>query len=124
MQNGEPILIDMDGVSRGHPIFELSDLYYFYVMLGEDDPAVVEKFMGFSYKTACRFFDLFLRRYLGTEDNERLQEVTEKASLLCYTRLIRKLRKKREPSEADRPIIDRCVKRIGELTAKLDTLAF
>ena len=124
MQNGEPILIDMDRVSRGHPIFELSDLYYFYVMLGEDDPAVVEKFMGFSYKTACRFFDLFLRRYLGTEDNERLQEVTEKASLLCYTRLIRKLRKKREPSEADRPIIDRCVKRIGELTAKLDTLAF
>ena len=124
MQNGEPILIDMDRVSRGHPIFELSDLYYFYVTLGEDDPAVVEKFMGFSYKTACRFFDLFLRRYLGTEDEERLQEVTEKASLLCYTRLIRKLRKKREPSEADRPIIDRCVKRIGELTAKLDTLAF
>ena len=124
MQNGEPILIDMDRVSRGHPIFEFSDMYYFYVLLGEDDPSVIEKYMGFSYKTACRFFDLFLKRYLETENEDRLREVTEKASLLCYTRLIRKLRKKGELSEADRPIIDRCLKRIGELTDKLDTLAF
>lgn len=100
------------------------DLYYFYVVLGEDDPSVVEKFMGFSYKTACRFFELFLKRYLETEDGDRLREVTEKASLICYARMIRKLRKRGEPSEAERPIIDRCVKRIGELTAKLDTLAF
>lgn len=99
------------------------DLYYFYVVLGEDDPSVVEKFMGF-YKTACRFFELFLKRYLETEDGDRLREVTEKASLICYARMIRKLRKRGEPSEAERPIIDRCVKRIGELTAKLDTLAF
>lgn len=124
MQNGEPILIDMDRVSRGHPIFELSDMYYFYVLLGEDDPSVVEKFMGFPYNTARRFFDLFLKRYLETEDEDRLREVTEKASLLCYTRLIRKLRKGGEPSEADRQIIDRCLERIRELTARLDTLAF
>ena len=124
MQKGEPILIDMDRVSRGHPIFELSDLYYFYVLLGEDDPSVVEKFMGFPYKTAHRFFDLFLKRYLETENEDRLREVTEKASLLCYTRLIRKLRKNEAPSEADHRIIDRCLKRINELTARLDTLAF
>ena len=124
MQKGEPILIDMDRISRGHPIFELSDLYYFYVVLGEDDPSVVEKFMGFSYDTALSFFDHFLRRYLETEDEDRLREVTEKASLLCYTRLIRKLRKKGEPSAADRPVVDRCLKKIAELTAKLDTLAF
>ena len=36
-------LIDMDRVSRGHPVIEISDLNYFYVVLGEDDPAVVEK---------------------------------------------------------------------------------
>ena len=124
MQKGEPILIDMDRVSMGNPVFELSDLYYFYVLLGEDDPSVVEKFMGFSYQTSLRFFDLFLKSYLKTASEDRLREVTEKVSLLCYTRLIRKLRKRGEPSEADRRIIDRCVKRIGELTEKLDTLAF
>ena len=124
MLKGEPLLIDMDRVSRGHPVFELSDMYYFYVMLGEDDPSVVEKFMGFSYQTACRFFDLFLKSYLKTENEERLQEVTEKASLLCCTRLIRKLHRKGKPSEADCQIIDRCVKRIRELTEKINTLAF
>ena len=41
LQRGEPLLIDMDRVSVGHPIAEISDLYYFYVILGEDDPGVV-----------------------------------------------------------------------------------
>ena len=124
MQKGEPILIDMDRIARGHPIFEISDLYYFYVILGQDDPSVVEKFMDYSYDIARRFFDLFLRYYLDTGDEDRLREVTEKASLIGYSRLIRKLRGKGDPSGADRAIIDRCVKRIDELTAKLDTLAF
>lgn len=62
--------------------------------------------------------------YLETENEDRLREVMEKASLMCYTRLIRKLCKNEELSEADRRIIDRCLERIRELTARLDTLAF
>ena len=117
-------MIDMDRVSRGHPIIEISDLYYFYVVLGEDDPAVVEKFMGFSYETAKQFFHAFLKRYLETADENRLREVTEKASVIAYTRLIRKLRKHGTVSEADRKIIDRCISIISGLTEKLVTLAF
>ncbi len=124
LQQGEPLLIDMDRVSRGHPIIELSDLYYFYVVLGEDDPSVVEKFMGFPYRTACDFFSLFLRYYLDTEDENKLREVKEKASLLCYTRMIRKLRKGNELSEKDRKLIDKYMIRLKELTDKLDTLTF
>ncbi len=124
LQKGEPLLIDMDRVSRGHPIIEISDLYYFYVVLGEDDPAVIEKFMGFSYETAKRFFRAFLKRYLETEDENRLREVTEKASVVAYTRLIRKLRKHGTVSEANKIIIDRCINTIAGLTEKLDTLAF
>ena len=124
IMNDEPLLIDMDRVSRGHPIIELSDLYYFYVVLGEDDPSVVENFMGFSYKTANQFFDYFLREYLGTDDEDRLREVTEKAMLLCCTRLIRKVRRSGTSSEESRVIIDRCLAKIDELTRKLDTLEF
>lgn len=124
LQKGEPLLIDMDRVSRGHPIAEISDLYYFYVVLGEDDPAVIEKFMGFSYETARRFFRAFLTRYLGTEDETKLRDVTEKAAVIAYSRLIRKLRKHGAISEADKKIIDRCMRRIAGLTERLDTLAF
>ena len=124
LQKGEPLLIDMDRLSRGHPIVELSDLYYFYVVLGEDDPADVAHFMGFPYETAKAFFRSFLKQYLGTDDDARLAEVTEKASLLCYSRLIRKLRKKKEQSEYDRKMIASCVDKLTELTEKLETLDF
>lgn len=112
LQQGEPLLINMDRLFTGHPIVELSDLYYFYVILGEEDLAVVEKFMGFSYDTATLFMRLFLKYYLGTEDESRIKEVTEKASLIGYSRLIRKLRKKRTPAESDNRLVQRCVERI------------
>ena len=124
LQSGEPLLIDMDRVSVGHPIIELSDLYYFYVVLGEDDPSVVEKFMGFPYEIACEFFGLFLRYYLDTEDENKLREVKEKASLIGYSRMIRKLRKKGEPSEKYRKLINKYMNKLKELTDKLDTLIF
>ena len=124
LQNGEPLLIDLDRISWGHPMIEISDLYYFYVLLGEDDPSVVEDFMGFSYDTAKRFYSTFLKHYLETEDEERLQEVTEKASLLGCTRMIRKLRKKGSVSESEREKIDRYLSRIADLTERLDTLCW
>jgi uncharacterized protein (TIGR02172 family) len=124
MMRGEPLLIDMDRISRGHPIIELSDLYYFYVVLGEDDPSVIEKFMGFSYETSKQFFDYFLKSYLGTDDERRIQEVKDKASLLCQTRLIRKVRKSGAPSPKTEAIVNRCLNAIDELTRKLDTLEF
>ncbi len=123
LQRGEPLLIDMGRLSTGHPIVELSDLYYFYVILGEDDPSVVERFMGFSYNTARRFMHLFLKYYLGTEEEGRLNAVAEKASLIGYSRLIRKLCKQK-PDETDRLLVRRCVERIAEQTEKLGTLTF
>ena len=124
LQRGEPLLIDMDRLSVGHPIAEISDLYYFYVILGEDDQSVVERFMGFSYDTAKRFMRLFLRYYLATEDEGKMNDVAQKASIIGYSRLIRKLCKKRELSENDRLTIQRSVERIREVTDRLDSLAF
>ena len=124
LQKGDPMLIDMDRVSIGHPIAELSDLCYFYVILGEDDPSVVEKFMGFSYDTAKQFFKCFLKHYLQTEDEEKIREVSEKASLVGYSRLIRKLRRKEVVTDKDKEKIDSFVGKISEIANRLDTLTF
>ena len=114
----------MDRVSRGHPIAEIADLYYFYVVLGEYDPSVVEKFMGFPYETAQHFYHYFLQYYLETKEEEKLREVTEKASLLCYVRMIRKLHKKGEVLEEDKEKIAHYLKKIEELVDRLDSLAY
>ncbi len=124
LQNGEPLLIDMDRISVGHPIIELSDLYYFYITLGEDDLAVVENFMGFSYQTAKQFLDAVLEYYLQTDDEKRIAEVKEKASFICCARMIRRLRWNGTPSEADRNRIEGYIERLEYLIRKYDTLAF
>ena len=124
LQHGEPLLIDMDRLSVGHPIVEISDLCYFYLILGEVDPALVEDFMGFSCQTARQFFSFFLKHYFETEDESRLRDVTEKASLLCYARMIHKLRKKEKLSKKDRTTVDCCLERIAALAESLDTLTF
>ena len=124
LHEGEPLLIDMDRISVGHPIFEISDLYYFYVVLGEDNPDVIEKFMGFSYETSLKFFDTFLMEYLGTEDETRINEVKKKASIISYSRLIRKFLKKGAPSEKEKMAIGCCVKKISELADMLQDLEF
>ena len=84
----------------------------------------ISLFMGFSYDTAHQFMQMFLKYYLGTEDEGRLNEVSEKASLIGYSRLIRKVRKQRKPSEADNHLVRHCVETIAELTERLDSLCF
>ena len=124
LQGGEPLLIDMDRLSVGHPLLEISGLYYFYVVLGEDDPSVVEDFMGFSYPVAKQFYTCFMKHYLETEDEERINAVTEKASFLCYIRMIHKLHKSKEISEKDRKLMDHYIQKINELADRLDSLVF
>ena len=123
LQNGEPLLIDMDRLSIGHPMLEISDLYYFYVVLGEDDPKVVEEFMGFSYETAKQFFDAFLRFYMDTEDEGALQEMKDKAEVICCIRMINKRHKNHQLTEKDREILDRYIGRLSGLLDRIHTLA-
>ena len=123
MQDGEPLLIDMDRVSRGDPIIEISDLYYFYVVLGEDDPSVVEDFMGFSYATAKQFFSAFLRYYLETDDEDRIAEAEEKAALISCVRMINKIHKKGALSAEDRIRSDRYLERLSGLAEKTAALS-
>ena len=124
LQNGEPLLIDMDRLSTGHPMYELMDLYYFYIALGEDDPEEVYYFMGFTTDICKIFFHSFLKYYLDTDDEDKIAEVTEKASLVSYSRLIRRILKKGTLSPEREVKIDRYIDKIRTLTDKLDTLTF
>lgn len=124
LQNGEALLIDMDRVATGHPIVEIGDLYFFYVVLGKDDPKVIEEFMSFSYETSKKFFDTFLKCYLNTDDEKRIREVEDKAALICYIRMINRIHKKKTLSDKDQALIDKYMEQIVELSKRVDTLDF
>lgn len=125
MQNGETILIDMDTLSHGHPIFELANIYITYIGFGEVNPAVVENFIGLPYAKTIEIWNKFLPEYLGTTDSAKIKEVEDKVKLLSYTRLLRHTLRRRNPdSLEDTQTLELCKDKIGALLDYIDTLEF
>ena len=123
VQNGEPLLIDMDTLCMGHPVFELGSMFNAFIGYSELDHQVTMDFFGYTHETAEKFWDMSLKMYLGTEDEEVCRSVAEKAMIIGYTRMLR--RAIRRPEEADSPAkIARCKEMLAVLLDKVDTLTF
>lgn len=125
MQNGEVLLIDMDTLSYGHPVFELASMFLGFVGFGELNPASVEKFMKLPYETTKYIWHKSLSLYLETDDEERMNEVAEKAMIVGYTRLMRRTIKRIGFDDPEgKRIIDNCKNHLSELLGKVDMLDF
>ena len=125
MQNDEAMIIDLDSLSVGHPIFELANVYITYVGFGIDDPTNVEKFLKLPYQTAIRLWDVFIRRYLHTEDEAVIRDVEKKAGILSNLRIIHHtIRRGGTGTELGRRTIERCIKDLSEQVFEVDTLVF
>ena len=123
VQNGEPLLIDMDTLCMGHPVFELGSMFNAFVGYSELNHQNMMDFFGYSFETAGRFWNLALRMYLGTEDEAVCQSVAEKAMIIGYTRMLR--RAIRRPNEADSPAkIARCKEMLEMLLNKVNSIDF
>ena len=123
VQNGEPLLIDMDTLCMGHPVFELGSMFNAFIGYSELDHQVTVNFFGYTHESAEKFWDMALKMYLGTEDEEVCRSVAEKAMIIGYTRMLR--RAIRRPSEADSPAkIARCKEMLDMLLEKTDSLCF
>ena len=125
LQDGESILIDMDTLCHGHPIFELACMRNAYKGFSSVDHSTVLHFLGIPYETSCALWKKILSLYLGTEDEAVLKSVEDKAELVGNTRLMRRcLRRAEYESEEGRAFIEFCKKRFGELLPTIDTLTF
>ncbi|MBR5871103.1 MAG: anti-sigma factor antagonist [Clostridia bacterium] len=123
VQNGEPLLIDMDTLCMGHPVFELGSMFNAFIGYSELDHQITMDFFGYTHETAEKFWNMALKMYLGTEDEAVCQSVAEKAMIIGYTRMLR--RAVRRPNEADSPAkIERCKEMLAVLLDKLDSIGF
>ena len=124
LQGEETLLIDMDTLSTGHPIFELAFMYNAYKGFGIADPMVVEKFMGFSSELAYRLWRRMLALYIGTDDKKALDETEDKAALIGLLRLMRRTIRKDGDSPQGKAFIAASNARIKELLKTVDSLEF
>ena len=123
VQNGEPLLIDMDTLCMGHPVFELGSMFNAFIGYSELDHQVTMNFFGYTHESAEKFWDMSLKMYLGTEDEEVCRSVEEKAMIVGYTRMLR--RAIRRPEEADSPAkIARCKEMLAILLEKTESICF
>ena len=125
LQNGESLLIDMDTLCYGHPIFELASMYNAYCGYAALDHSVDKQFLGIDYTTACAFWRKSLELYLGTTDEAVLKQVEDKAKIIGYTRIMRRrIRRDGMSTESGRAEIENCRAVLTDLLPKTDTLLF
>lgn len=121
VRDGEALLIDMDTLCTGHPIFELGSMFNAYGGFSELDHSVMERFIGIPYEVGIEFWHRALAMYLETDDEKRLAEVEDKAKIIGYMRLLRRTIRRNEPKRDEliayyrRKLID-LVPAVNELT--------
>ena len=125
LQDDEVLLIDMDTLAVGHPVFELGSIFNAFIGYSEYDHETVKRFQGFDFDVANAFWRKFLSEYLGTDNENDINEVENKARIIGYTRMIRRsIRRKGLETEDGRKEIELWKKELIELLQKTDTLLF
>ena len=115
VQNGELLLIDMDTLSVGYPIFELAALYAPYVAFNEDEPGNSMNFFGISDEEAALLYDKLIDRYF---DNPT-QAIKDKIKIVGYVHMVR-WATNNEPDNEKR--INGCRERLLKLLPQYDDL--
>ncbi len=120
----EVLLIDMDTLSVGDPVFELARMYNAYVGFSEYDHEIVHAFQGFSWETSCAFWDRTLSAYLGTSDPAKLAAAEDRIRVISYAMLIDwKTRHSALVTAPDRETRALWIRELTELLGRVDALA-
>lgn len=123
IQNEEPLLIDLDTLCVGHPIFEFGSMYNASLGFSEFNHDEIKQFMGYDRETSEKFWKMTLHKYLGTDDAELCQSLENKAQVIGYMRLLRRsVRRPNEDNAQEKIAYYR--KRLIELLEKVNTLEF
>jgi hypothetical protein len=80
------MLIDMETLCIGQPIFDLQGIYVAYKAFPEDELDNATKFLGIRPEPADYIWHRLLELYFGAEVN--LREIEEKIKLLAYIRFL------------------------------------
>ena len=125
MKSGdEMVLIDMDKICTGNPVFEFASLYTTYVLFSEDNPMDNQQFLGISRETADRIYYETLQCYLDHPEEPELTETQRRIQLTAYLRFmtILMIEMKDVQSELRTIRIRHTIEHLKEMTFEVDEL--
>lgn len=125
LYENEGLLIDMDTLCSGHPIYELAFIYNAYEGFGICDKGIFKRFLSVDHEVVAKLLDRILAIYLDTEDEDRINEVKEKASVIGLLRVLRRvIRIGDDKTPKGKELLEACRDRICRSVDHLDTLTF
>ena len=88
MVDDEPMLIDMDTLGLGNPVFEFAGLYVTYQLFKEDDPEDSMKFLGISNEVVDEIWNRLVDEYFDFKDSEEKKETIDRIALVAAIRFL------------------------------------
>ena len=123
IQNGEPLLIDMDTVAYGHPVFDFAAIYLGFVGYCECNQAGTMDFYGLPYEITVKIWETLMNQYF--EDEAERMDVTRKAQVIGYARMMRRTIRRNGLNTPDgQELIALCKKRLEELLPLVEQLYY
>ena len=122
VRDGEALLIDMDTLCVGHPIFEFGSMFNAFIGFSEIDHDAIQNFLGISFEMGNTFWRRALGMYLETEDPARIDEVENKAKIIGYMRLLRRTIRRSEPKREE--LIEHYRDQLIKLIPAIEELTF
>ena len=118
MQGDEALMIDMDTLSLGNPVFDFATIYSAYSGFSEVDHTVIEKFLGISREKGLELLNKTFEMYFDPD----VREINlAKARVLSYIRLLRRTIKRYPENTA---MIKHCKEMLLELVPKVHNLYY
>ena len=123
IQNGEPLLIDMDTVGYGHPVFEFASIYLACVGYCECNHAGTLEFYGLPYEVTTKIWQTLMEQYF--EDESLRMDVIRKAQIIGYARMMRRTIRRNGLNTPDgQELIALCKQRFEELLPQVEHLYY
>ena len=86
--DGEPMLIDMDTLGQGNPVFELAGLFVAYQEFEEDDPNNAMEFLGITNEKVNDWWERIFGGYFAGEKADEQKEALVKIRLVAAIRFL------------------------------------
>lgn len=123
LQDGEALLIDMDTLCTGNPVFEFGSVYNAYIGYSEFNPAVVEDFLGLPMATTTKLWNSITSLYYDGMTAEQVEAMRDKARVIGYTRILRRCIRRNTLSSPDgKGLYDICKRELFALLDRVHTL--
>lgn len=87
-QEDEILIIDMDTLSYGDPIFEFSSLYASYVAFSCINKNNQSEFLGISYEQSIKLWESIFNNYYIDKTEEEKEDLLERIKILSYLKVL------------------------------------